>query len=43
MKILITGGTGFIGSHLIDHFLDYKNTEIFALSSMLQAQLKHTK
>ena len=31
MKILITGGTGFIGSHLIDHFLDYKNTEIFAL------------
>jgi dihydroflavonol-4-reductase len=31
MKILITGGTGFIGSHLIDHFLDYNNTEIFAL------------
>jgi len=31
MKILITGGTGFIGSHLIDHFLDYKNTEIYAL------------
>jgi nucleoside-diphosphate-sugar epimerase len=31
VKILITGGTGFIGSHLIDHFLDYKNTEIFAL------------
>ncbi len=31
MKILITGGTGFIGSHLIDHFLDYKNTDIYAL------------
>lgn len=31
MKILITGGTGFIGSHLIDHFLDHKNTEIYAL------------
>lgn len=31
MKILITGGTGFIGSHLVDHFLDYKNTEIYAL------------
>jgi nucleoside-diphosphate-sugar epimerase len=31
MKILITGGTGFIGSHLIDHFLDYKETEIYAL------------
>ena len=31
MKIFVTGGTGFIGSHLIDHFLDYKDTEIFAL------------
>lgn len=31
MKILITGGTGFIGSHLIDHFLDCNDTEIFAL------------
>jgi dihydroflavonol-4-reductase len=31
MKILITGGTGFIGSHLIDHFLDCNTTEIFAL------------
>jgi nucleoside-diphosphate-sugar epimerase len=31
MKIFITGGTGFIGSHLIDHFLDQKNTEIIAL------------
>jgi nucleoside-diphosphate-sugar epimerase len=31
MKILITGGTGFIGSHLIDHFLVYKNTEIYVL------------
>jgi dihydroflavonol-4-reductase len=31
MKILMTGGTGFIGSHLIDHFLNYNNTEIYAL------------
>ncbi len=31
MKILITGGTGFIGSHLVDHFLEYKNIEIYAL------------
>ena len=31
MKIFVTGGTGFIGSHLIDHFLDYKDAEIFAL------------
>lgn len=27
----MTGGTGFIGSHLIDHFLEYKHFEIFAL------------
>lgn len=31
MKIFITGGTGFIGSHLIDHYLDYKDVEIYAL------------
>jgi dihydroflavonol-4-reductase len=31
MKVLITGGTGFIGSHLVNHFLDYKNVEIYAL------------
>jgi len=31
MKIFVTGGTGFIGSHLIDHFLDYKDAEIYAL------------
>jgi dihydroflavonol-4-reductase len=31
MKIFVTCGTGFIGSHLIDHFLDYNDTEIYAL------------
>jgi len=30
MKVFITGGTGFIGSHLID-FLSARNAEIFAL------------
>lgn len=32
MKAFITGGTGFIGSHLIDYYLsDEKDIEIFAL------------
>ena len=31
MKIFITGGTGFIGSQLIEYFLDQKNAEIYAL------------
>lgn len=31
MKAFITGGTGFIGSHLINTLLDRKNTEIYAL------------
>ena len=31
MKIFITGGTGFIGSQLIEYFLDQKNADIYAL------------
>jgi len=31
MKIFITGGTGFIGSHLIEYFLNQKNADIYAL------------
>ncbi len=31
MKIFITGGTGFIGSHLIDSLLQDKGMEIYAL------------
>lgn len=30
-KILVTGGTGFIGSHIIDHFLSNGTAEIYAL------------
>ncbi|MBS3819075.1 NAD(P)-dependent oxidoreductase [bacterium] len=30
MKFFITGSTGFIGSHLIDHLQNQKNIEIFA-------------
>jgi nucleoside-diphosphate-sugar epimerase len=31
MKALVTGGTGFIGSHLIQYLSDEKNAEVFAL------------
>lgn len=36
MRALVTGGTGFIGSHLIDHLQDEKNAEIFALVRNLE-------
>ncbi len=31
MRAFVTGGTGFIGSHLINFLLDKKNTEVYAL------------
>ncbi len=31
MKALVTGGTGFIGSHLINHLIEEKNVEVYAL------------
>lgn len=31
MRALVTGGTGFIGSHLINHLLDNEDAEVFAL------------
>lgn len=33
-KILITGGAGFIGSHLIDHFLDMDAVQIRVLDNL---------
>ena len=38
MKILITGGAGFIGSHLVIHFVNkYSNYDIYCLDSLTYA------
>jgi len=36
MKIFITGGTGFIGSHVVDFLLKFKNIHIYALTRNLK-------
>jgi nucleoside-diphosphate-sugar epimerase len=36
MRALVTGGTGFIGSHLINHLLDKKKAEVYALVRNLE-------
>jgi dTDP-glucose 4,6-dehydratase len=33
MRILITGGAGFIGSHFVDYFLNKKNDDVVCLDS----------
>lgn len=38
MKAFVTGGTGFIGSHLIEFLLKQKETEIFALVRNINKQ-----
>jgi UDP-glucose 4-epimerase len=40
MKVLITGGGGFLGSHLTDAFLD-RGDEVFILETGLTLKVKH--
>jgi UDP-glucose 4-epimerase len=40
MKVLITGGAGFLGSHLTDAFLD-RGDEVFILDTGMTVKVKH--
>ena len=42
MKVLITGGCGFIGSHLIDHLL-IKDEQVIVLDNFRGSNLNHLK
>lgn len=42
MKILITGGAGFIGSHLVDYYLE-KGAEVFVVDNLITGQEKNIK
>lgn len=41
-RTLITGGTGFLGSHLCDYFLD-KGHEVICMDNLLTGDLNNTK
>ncbi len=38
MRVLITGGAGFIGSHLVDHFLDGGH-DVIAVDNLITGRL----
>ena len=40
MKIIVTGGAGFIGSHLVDKLVEYKH-EVIILDNLKTGQLKN--
>ena len=40
MKVLVTGGAGFIGSHLVDRLLE-RNYEVVCIDNLLLGKEKH--
>ncbi len=41
MKIVVTGGAGFIGSHLVDRLLHAGNAEVVVLDNLLRGRVAH--
>ena len=40
MKIIVTGGAGFIGSHLVDKLVEYSH-DVIVLDNLKTGQLKN--
>ena len=40
MKYIITGGAGFIGSHLVERLIKYKSNKIIVIDNFLQVESK---
>jgi UDP-glucose 4-epimerase len=41
LKILVTGGAGFIGSHLVDRLVRYRAAEVSVLDNLSRGRLEH--
>ena len=41
MKFLVTGGAGFIGSHLVDYLVEEKNCNVIVLDNLITGQTKN--
>ena len=42
-KVLVTGGCGFVGSHLVDLLVEDKNTEIHVVDNMDTGKIENIK